>query len=127
MSWFFGAGAAAQPRIEKYFLVNYRNETPYGYFLHRESGTESSYGMPPEIRKKIETFNKYLSQSEIDEHNAKNPHDERYKYAIEPRVRVDRYNLFKMTGEPNPPSFPIITYIELLNHYRKSRKGKKPI
>lgn len=151
MSWFFGAGAAAQPRIEKYFLVNYRNETPYGYFLHRETGGESSYDMSPTDRKDIETFKKYLSQSEIDEHNAKNPRDEKYKYAIEPPPPPpDRYNLFKMTGEPNPPSFPIITYKELLDHYgpnavrpkhrgrggkvrksrrmdRKSRKGKKPI
>jgi hypothetical protein len=124
---------------------------PYGYFLHREGGRESSYGMDPEDRKKIETFDKYLSQSEIYEHNAKNPENERYKYAIEP---IDKYNLFNMTGEPNPQSSPpIITYSELLKHYgpnydvrakrkrhsrggkvrksrrmdRKSRKGKKPI
>ena len=143
MSWFFGAGAAAQPRIEKYLLVNYRNETPYGYYLHRESGIECSYGMDPKDREKIETFDRYLSQSEIDEH--------KYKYAIEP---IDKYNLFKMTGEANPQSSPpIITYSELLEHYgpnydvrakrerdsrggkvrksrrmdRKSRKGKKPI
>ena len=116
-SWFSGAAAPPPSRMEKHFLVNENNETPYGYFLHRRTGQHSRTGFfhtPPDEILKLETFNRYLSQSTIAEYNAKNHEDEKYIYAIEP---LDKYNLFKMTGEPNPPSFPRITYDELIRHY----------
>ena len=60
-SWFPGAAAAAPPpsRMEKHFLVNENNETPYGYFLHRRTGQHSRTGFfytPPDEIDKLETF-----------------------------------------------------------------------
>jgi hypothetical protein len=124
MRWFSGA-AAEPPGSEKYYLVNWVNETPFGYYLHREKGTKYSYFVDEARKKRDETFNKYVSQSTIDDFNDKNPGNPLYEYVIEPPR--DKYNFFKMTGDPDIDHIPHITYIELLKHYGVSseRPGSK--
>ena len=99
----------------KQYLVNWNKETPFGYYLHRERGSKRSYDVDEATIEKDETFDSYVSQSTIDDFNKQNPGNPLYEYVIEPPR--DRYNFFKMTGDPDIDPIPHITYRELLDHY----------